>query len=170
MTHEARGLPLAWNQDSHYAGNFWWADCQHVALLPPMPDRYYEGSAESFILNTSRDAHISRDLGFQCGFSMFNCDRNLYLSACTRDLYRPRLMQHVLGELGPSHLPPPRPARHPPATGAPPPPAPASNAAASTLPPLPDLAICTALLRAGRPYYEEPQNSSIYRWWAESIS
>ena len=28
------------NQDAHYSGNFWWADCEHIASLSKPHNRY----------------------------------------------------------------------------------------------------------------------------------
>jgi hypothetical protein len=42
------------NQDGHYSGNFWWADCQHVAQLEPMRSRFDPWGVEYFVLKVRR--------------------------------------------------------------------------------------------------------------------
>jgi hypothetical protein len=38
----------------HCSGNFWWADCQHIAALPPMFTRFDAWSVEYWLMNVSR--------------------------------------------------------------------------------------------------------------------
>jgi hypothetical protein len=36
----------------------------------------------------SVDFELARKIGYHCGYSMFNCGRNLYDNDCWRELYR----------------------------------------------------------------------------------
>lgn len=92
------------NQDMHYSGNYWWADCSHVAQLPPLKSRWDFGAPEFFVLRFHEDFGLARQLGFQCGYSIFNCGVNLYDVACTRDRYRERLNKYVHFKLGPNSV------------------------------------------------------------------
>lgn len=47
-------------QDAHYSGNFWWADCHHVAALPPLNDRFDAYAAEFFIFNVALEDRRSK--------------------------------------------------------------------------------------------------------------
>lgn len=92
------------NQDMHYSGNYWWADCGHVAQLPPLLTRWDFGAPEFFVLRYSDDFGLARQLGFQCGYSIFNCGVNLYDVACSRDRYRERLNKYVHFKIGPNNV------------------------------------------------------------------
>jgi hypothetical protein len=49
------------NQDAHYSGNFWWADCQHVAALNPPHTRFDAWAYEFFVLKVApNNYHHSR--------------------------------------------------------------------------------------------------------------
>lgn len=84
------------NQDAHYSGNFWWADCQHVAALNPPHTRFDAWSYEFFVLKANpHNYHHSREFGFRCGYSMHNCYVNRYDLECPRDWYRDNLVRFV---------------------------------------------------------------------------
>eukprot|EP01033_Poteriospumella_lacustris_P000350 gene350-227_t len=82
-------------QDAHFSGNFWWADCEHVVRLPPLVDRYDFMGPETFILNGHSNANVSRYFGFQCGYSTYHCNKNLYLDECPRAEYLSRIARNV---------------------------------------------------------------------------
>jgi hypothetical protein len=92
------------NQDAHYSGNYWWADCDHVALLPPIPSRFEYTAAEFFILNFHDDFHVKKQLGFRCGYSIHNCGLNLYDNECSRERFRDRLIKSVMYKLMPNNV------------------------------------------------------------------
>eukprot|EP01039_Chlorochromonas_danica_P004340 gene4337-4761_t len=92
------------NQNMHYSGNFWWADCGHVAQLRPLTNRWDFGAPEFFLLRFRDDFPLDKTLGFQCGYSVFNCGVNLYDVACSRDRYRDRLSKFVHYKLGPNNV------------------------------------------------------------------
>lgn len=83
------------NQDAHYSGNFWWADCEHIARLPVPTDRYDFMGAENFVLNAHTNSTIARYFGFQCGYSIFYYNENLYLTECPRESYFHRISRNV---------------------------------------------------------------------------
>lgn len=90
------------NQDAHYSGNFWWADCQHVARLPHIQDRYDFMAPEFFVLRAHPNFEIARNFGYRCGYSIYNCNLNLYDFECSRMRFRERLTKQVLFRLSPS--------------------------------------------------------------------
>ncbi|KAJ1430649.1 hypothetical protein B484DRAFT_448803 [Ochromonadaceae sp. CCMP2298] len=91
------------NQDAHYSGNFWWADCAHVASLSPSENRFDAWSAEFYVQKYSVDFSLARRIGYHCGYSAFNCGLNLYDFDCSREKYRDRLYKLVMGrQLAPS--------------------------------------------------------------------
>jgi hypothetical protein len=92
------------NQDMHFSGNYWWADCAHVAQLPPLRKRYDFGEPEYFILRFHDDFGLAKQLGFQCGYSIFNCGVNLYDVPCSRERYRDRLNKYVHFKIGPNSV------------------------------------------------------------------
>lgn len=87
------------NQDAHYSGNYWYADCDHVALLPPIPTRWDYTAAEFFIHYFSHDFHLRRLVGFQCGYSIHNCGVNLYDFECSRERFREKLVKSTMFKL-----------------------------------------------------------------------
>eukprot|EP00667_Euglena_gracilis_P009408 EG_transcript_9556 len=147
------------NQDRHYSGNFWWANCHHVAQLQLLPRRYDFMSAEFFVLDLHTDGLLAKQLGRQCGFSVYGTSKNLYLYNCRRAEYRRRLFERVMGDLGPSNNPPPRPS---PKSGsefdAP------ANASDFERTP-PQLQICKAFMATQQHYRREPRESEIRRWY-----
>lgn len=56
-------------QDALYAGNFWWADCHHIASLPPIEDVMDAYQAEMFLFNVSTD-YERREFFFSFFFSL----------------------------------------------------------------------------------------------------
>lgn len=83
------------NQDAHFSGNFWWADCQHIARLEALKDRYDFMESELFVLRGHPNSTIARYFGFQCGYSVYNCGVNLYLDECPRSKYFDRIVRNV---------------------------------------------------------------------------
>jgi hypothetical protein len=79
----------------HYSGNFWWANCEHVAALDPLFNVLDSFVAEYFLYNTSYHGDNSALLGNNCAFSAFNCNLNLYETECNRPLYRDRLLSYL---------------------------------------------------------------------------
>jgi hypothetical protein len=93
------------NQDGHYSGNFWWADCNHVALLPPLKLPYDFGESEYFVLRGHSDFGTLRTFGFKCGYSIYNCQVNLYDNECPRYKYREQvLLKSITHKLTPNNV------------------------------------------------------------------
>lgn len=93
------------NQDGHYSGNFWWADCSHVALLPPLRLKYDFGESEFFVLRGHEDFGTLRNFGFKCGYSIYNCGVNLYDKECTRHKVREQvLVKSIPHKLTPNNV------------------------------------------------------------------
>ena len=83
------------NQLAHYSGNFWWADCAHIAQLDPLPHRFDWRKPEFFVLFAHKKLDVRDRFGARCGYSVFNCAQNLYRHECVRARYRPKLWQDV---------------------------------------------------------------------------
>ena len=87
-------------KNAHYAGNFWWADCDHVAALPGLwdpIDNAYE--CESFIFNVSSIVTNNLELADLCGYTIFNCNKRHYFERCLREEYLPRIRQLLQSEV-----------------------------------------------------------------------
>jgi hypothetical protein len=82
-------------QLGHYSGNFWWANCDHVAQLDFPPNRFDWRKPEFFILYVHRQLPIRERFGHRCGYSVFNCGQNLYRHECPRSRYFPKIWQDV---------------------------------------------------------------------------
>lgn len=83
------------NQLAHYSGNFWWADCDHVAQLDLPPNRFDWRKPEFFILYVTHKRDLREKFGYYCGYSIFNCNINLYGHECPRSRYFPFLWQNI---------------------------------------------------------------------------
>lgn len=91
--HVACGMEY---QDAHFSGNFFWADCDHVASLPKLWNRFDPWSAEFFIFNVSKHGHLNMRFGENCGYSTYNCiGVDHYQHECPRERYRAKLNQYV---------------------------------------------------------------------------
>lgn len=95
------------NQDAHYSGNFWWANCDHIAQLK-RTERFNPWDQEFFVQRYSVDAGFARKIGYHCGYCMYNCGVNLYDVDCRRDWYREKIFKMVMGQIGPSNRGKPR--------------------------------------------------------------
>ena len=95
--HSACGVDY---QIAQYAGNFWWASCNHVAMLPPLPGPVQSAwDCEYFLFHVGGDNH---DFGSKCAYKPFHCKVDHYHLLCPRDKY-----SHVLHEiLSSDDLPP----------------------------------------------------------------
>jgi len=93
------------NQDGHYSGNYWWADCDHVAQLQPLRFKYDFGESEYFVLRGAEEFGTLRNFGFKCGYSIYNCGVNLYDNECPRWKYRNNvLLKSIPGKLLPNNV------------------------------------------------------------------
>mmetsp|Transcript_20410 Transcript_20410/g.34181 ORF Transcript_20410/g.34181 Transcript_20410/m.34181 type:complete len:277 (+) Transcript_20410:401-1231(+) len=90
------------NQDAHYSGNFWWADCEHINALQAPQNRFDAWSAEFFVQRYSVDFGLAKKIGFHCGYSMYNCGVNLYVTDCRRESFRDRLFKLVMSNKWPA--------------------------------------------------------------------
>lgn len=91
------------NQDAHYSGNYWWADCNHIARLPPIHNRFDFMAPEFFVLRAHNDFNIARNFGYRCGYSLHNCGLNLYDNECNRLRFRDKLAKYVFHKLSASN-------------------------------------------------------------------
>ena len=83
------------NQLAHYSGNFWWADCDHIAQLDIPPNRFDWRKPEFFVLFVHKKLDIRERFGFRCGFSIFNCGVHFYKHECPRSKYRSSIWKSV---------------------------------------------------------------------------
>eukprot|EP01038_Epipyxis_sp_PR26KG_P006754 gene6754-9255_t len=93
------------NNDAHYSGNFWWANCDHIAALPPLSNRFDAWAAEMFIFNVSPVLSVRENFALQCGYNpifLHNCGLKTgfrhYSISSPRYLYRFQLMDHLTTE------------------------------------------------------------------------
>jgi len=87
---------------AHYSGNFFWANCRHIAALAPLKDRFDSFAAELFLFNRSagkNDKEQNRRFGQRCGYSTFNCCMDFYKTECVRSLWDWKLLK-MLGTTG----------------------------------------------------------------------
>lgn len=83
------------NQDAMYSGNFWWADCLHIAALPKLSDPFDAYAVESSIFNVSSSYDVRVNFASHCGYSSINCPLSHYDNECPRTKYLERLQQFV---------------------------------------------------------------------------
>jgi hypothetical protein len=63
-------------QDGHYSGNYFWADCDHIASLPTLQTRTSQHTASHYIFNVSGADFYRDDFGRNCGYSPFHSRKN----------------------------------------------------------------------------------------------
>lgn len=81
-------------QDMHYSGNFWWASCNHVAMLPGLWDPIDNAwQAEFFLFNISENWHRRDPFGHECAYRPYHCHVNHYNERCQRTKYVSALSQ-----------------------------------------------------------------------------
>ena len=80
-------------QDSHYSGNFWWADCDHVGALEPLTNMFDAYAAEFFIwkVQSGNDKYATH-----CGYNPFHCNIDHYHEMCPRSNYLPVIFNSLL--------------------------------------------------------------------------
>jgi hypothetical protein len=75
-----------------HSGNFWWANCDHVASLQPLPSRFDSYVAEFFVLTTMDTTEDSFQFARQCAYDAFSCrDVDHYHDECPFSSYAERL-------------------------------------------------------------------------------
>lgn len=85
-------------QDAHYSGNYWWANCDHVAKLIPLPSLYDAYAVEFFIFKMTHNDQLNKKIGFKCGYSTHNFKVNHYDVEKPRDTYLGIVMNYLLDE------------------------------------------------------------------------
>ena len=84
------------SQDSSFSGNFFWSDCDHVAMLPSViQNRFDAWAAEFFIFNVSNSYGVRTFYGAHCGYSPYNCKEDHYITECAKQNYEKKLRQLV---------------------------------------------------------------------------
>ena len=76
------------SQIGHYTGNFWWADCGHIAALPPLWSRFDAYAVEYYVMNVS----LANKETFErnCAYETYHClDGKIdhYAQHCPRNSY-----------------------------------------------------------------------------------
>ena len=87
------------------SGNFWWANCDHVARIPAPVSRFDTYAAEFFILTTFKSEARSIRFAHVCAFNSFRCGErdklgeyktvNHYYDECMLDMYLQRIRDSV---------------------------------------------------------------------------
>jgi len=74
------------SQMAHYTGNFWWADCGHVAALPALWNKFDAYAVEYFVMNVSK---VGGDNYFMenCAYEAHHCSGDHYHDPCYRNTY-----------------------------------------------------------------------------------
>ena len=89
----------------HYSGNFFWANCAHVARVPPLSDPLKDSwEAEFFLYKIAQFAN-PRVYGKACSFNPFHCGVNHYDDLCPRSRYLDLLRRLVTIEKLPGTKP-----------------------------------------------------------------
>lgn len=84
------------NQDGHYSGNFWYANCEHVAKLPSLENMYDAYEVEYFVFKVSHHKKINKAWGSRCGFSTHNFRVNHYAVKKNRKEYIFKLFENLM--------------------------------------------------------------------------
>ena len=83
------------SQDGTYSGNFWWANCEAVASLLPLTNRFDAYRVEYGIFQYTQDAAKNEERSYRCGYSSFNCNVDHYSEECPRSFYLHKLSQYA---------------------------------------------------------------------------
>lgn len=89
------------NQFAHYSGNFWWADCDHIAKLEPLHNRFDWRKPEFWVMfahGSGSNNKINKRFAYRCGYAIFNCNMNLYHHECSRYKYRETLWNNAFSQ------------------------------------------------------------------------
>ena len=77
-------------------GNFYWANCDHIASLPRLHTRFDPWLVEYFPLNISKSEYVRKLFGANCGYSPFTCNGvNHYDKECPRNRYRMKVYNYI---------------------------------------------------------------------------
>ena len=83
-------------QQGSYSGNFWWANCHHIAALPGLWDPINNAyAAEFFIYNVSSIYKYRVKYGLKCGFNAFHCKVDHYHRLCPFNKYHKMIKYHL---------------------------------------------------------------------------
>ena len=64
---------------SHFAGNFFWASCNHVAQLAPLPSPVTDfEAAEFFLMRTDNSPKKTPDFATKCAYEVLGAKRRFY--------------------------------------------------------------------------------------------
>ena len=89
------------NQLAHYSGNFWWADCDHIAKLDPLRNRFDWRKPEFWVMfahGSGSNNGLNKRFAHRCGYAIFSCNLNLYQHECPRFKYRETLWNDAFSE------------------------------------------------------------------------
>ena len=77
---------------AHFSGNFFWADCGHIAALPRIITFFDAWKAEFFVGRTSKFPLNRLHIMHRCAFEGHHCDlKNHYEEVCERSAYYRRI-------------------------------------------------------------------------------
>lgn len=90
------------NVAPHYSGNFWWADCNHIAALPGLWDPINNAWAcEMFLFNVSQSNAVRDMFGGVCAYNLHTCGHgggSLYFRHCKRFEYLSELRNRITSD------------------------------------------------------------------------
>lgn len=77
---------------AHFSGNFFWADCGHIAALPRIITFFDAWKAEFFVGRTSKLPQNRLHIMHRCAYESHHCDlKNHYAEVCKRSSYYKRI-------------------------------------------------------------------------------
>ena len=81
---------------AHFSGNFFYADCGHVAALPQIVTFFDAWKSEFFIARTSKIPLNRLHIMHRCAFEPYHCDvKNHYAEVCKRSSYIYRIQSLI---------------------------------------------------------------------------
>eukprot|EP00667_Euglena_gracilis_P014382 EG_transcript_14891 len=81
--------------DPHYSGTVFWANCDHLAALPPLRNRFNAWDSELWLFRVSRRSAAKVLFAFNCAFNTHSCRENLYKRPCPRASYRAKVLAYL---------------------------------------------------------------------------
>jgi hypothetical protein len=80
-----------------YSGNFWWARCDHISMLPRPMDRFNCIDPEYFLFNITEDLALLKEYTHHCAYNTYSSGINHYATECNRVEYIEGIYDSVVG-------------------------------------------------------------------------
>eukprot|EP00667_Euglena_gracilis_P017150 EG_transcript_18020 len=81
--------------DPHYSGTVFWANCDHLAALPPLGNHFDGWAPELWPFKVSLHFRAKQLFAANCAFNTHRCWENMYSRPCWRATYRAKVLDYL---------------------------------------------------------------------------